>query len=265
MKARLLLLAISALTWSAGALGADDEPICADRPSKSTGECTVPAGHWQIETGLADWTHDHSGGAAADFTLIGSTLIKYGISDRADVELGITPLEFLHVSGGGAHERVSGFGDTFLRLKYALTPKDALVLAGVAPFVKLPTAKRRLGNGRIEGGLVVPMSMELGKSALTLSIDPEVNRRADEDGHGHHAAMAQVINLAAQLSDKLIVSAELWGEWNWDPAGTEKQRSADGSISYLVAQDLQLDAGAHFGLNRVTPDIQLYAGISKRF
>jgi len=32
-----------------------------------------------------------------------------------------------------------------------------------------------------------------------------------------------------------------------------------------VTDDLQLDAGANFGLNRRSPDIELYAGVSKRF
>jgi hypothetical protein len=32
-----------------------------------------------------------------------------------------------------------------------------------------------------------------------------------------------------------------------------------------VNKDLQLDAGANFGLNRQTPDIELYAGVSTRF
>ena len=95
MKARYFLLAFSTLTWSASAFGADEEPICADRPSKSTGECTVPAGHWQIETGIADWTHDHDAG---DLTVLGASLIKYGLSSRADIELGVFPLVLLLIA-----------------------------------------------------------------------------------------------------------------------------------------------------------------------
>lgn len=43
------------------------------------------------------------------------------------------------------------------------------------------------------------------------------------------------------------------------------QVSADVAAAYLVAPTLQLDAGANFGLNRDTPDAQLYVGVSKRF
>jgi len=61
------------------------------------------------------------------------------------------------------------------------------------------------------------------------------------------------------------LSAELWGRWDWHPAGTEKQLSADGAVAYLVNRDVQLDGGLNLGLNRQTPDVELYAGISKRF
>jgi hypothetical protein len=77
--------------------------------------------------------------------------------------------------------------------------------------------------------------------------------------------MAQVASLGWQAADKLSLSAEIWGQWDWDPDGTGKQASADGSVAYLVNNDLQLDAGANFGLNRNTPDVELYAGVAKRF
>jgi hypothetical protein len=77
--------------------------------------------------------------------------------------------------------------------------------------------------------------------------------------------MEQVVTLGWQATDKLNLSAELWGGWDWDPSGTTRQASADGSIAYLLSNDVQLDAGANFGLNRVTPDVELYGGVSVRF
>jgi len=47
--------------------------------------------------------------------------------------------------------------------------------------------------------------------------------------------------------------------------GTVRQYSADASAAYLVSNNVQLDAGANFGLNRNTPDIELYTGIALRF
>jgi hypothetical protein len=77
--------------------------------------------------------------------------------------------------------------------------------------------------------------------------------------------MTQVASLGWQATNKLDVSAELWGQWDWDPAGTVRQYSGDASVAYLVSKQVQLDAGANFGLNRNTPDIELYAGFAELF
>ena len=259
MRGRILTGAV--LLCLSTSAAADDQPICPDRPSKSTGACTVPAGRFQVETGLVDWTHDASAGETSDLTIVGSSLLKYGVGEGADVELGVTPLAILRAPG----EHSSGLGDMLVRVKFRLTSEASPVQAALDPFVKLPTANHRIGNGKVEGGLVVPLSASLGKSGLTVSLDPEFDLLADQNNPGRHVAMVQVFNLGQTLNDKLSVSAELWGEWDWDPAGTTRQASADGSIAYLLGKDVQLDAGANFGLNRNTPDVELYAGISKRF
>jgi hypothetical protein len=250
---------------SSAAIAADEPPICPDRPSKSTGPCTVPQGKWQVETGLIDWSRGKSDGVVSDTTQWGGTGIKYGVSGNTDVELWVTPLETLGIHGGGAHEHHSSFGDMLLRVKYELTPNNAPVQVALDPFVKIPTANHQLGNGKVEGGLLVPIQIVLGKSPLTLSLDPELDLLADADGHGRHLATQQVVNLGFQANDKLSFSTELWALWDWDPAGTGKQVSWDGSLAYLVNKDLQLDAGANFGLNSETPDVELYTGVSVRF
>ena len=77
--------------------------------------------------------------------------------------------------------------------------------------------------------------------------------------------MVQVVSLDWPATDKLNLSAEIWGQWDWDPSGTTRQASADGSAAHLLSKDVQLDAGANFGLNRNTPDVELYTGVSVRF
>src|SRR5205814_10426927 len=96
------------------------------------------------------------------------------------------------------------------------------------------------------------------KTPLTLSTTPEIDWAADADGQGHHASMEQVVNLGWQVNAKLNLSVELWGGWDWDSAGTTRQASVDGAAAYLVDKRLQLDAGFNVGLNRVTPDVDLY-------
>jgi hypothetical protein len=246
-------------------MAADDGAICADRPGKGTGTCTVPAGHWQVETGLVDWTHDGSGGVHSDFTTVGSSLVKYGLGDRADVELGITPLEVFRIRVEGEHAKHSGFGDMLVRAKYRLMSDDAPVSLALDPFVKLPTANRHLGNRKVEAGLTVPVSAPLGKGPLTLALTSEMDWRSDLDGHGHHAAASESVGLGLAASSRLSLSAELWSGWDWNPGGTVNQYSADASAAYLVRDSVQVDGGVNLGLNRETPDVDLYAGVAKRF
>ena len=100
---------------------------------------------------------------------------------------------------------------------------------------------------------------------MTLALTSELGWRADFDGRGHHAGFSQVVELGFAASSRLSLSAELWGAWNWDPDVTGKQVSAEWLGRLLVGDTIQLDAGANFWLNRQTPDVQIYAGVAKRF
>jgi hypothetical protein len=253
------------LASSAAASAADEQPICADRPGKATSACTVPAGHWQVETALADWTLQKGGGERDTSLVIGETTLKYGLTDRSDIEVDVTPWQRAASRGPGLRESASGFGDLNVIYKQQLTSASSPVQVTLYPYVKVPTAKRALGNGKWEGGLLIPIGYTIPKTPLAIGLTPEVDWVADAGGHGHHAAMVQVISLGWAASDKLNLSAEIWGQWDWDPSGTTRQASADGSIAYLLGKDVQLDAGANFGLNRATPDVEIYGGVSKRF
>jgi hypothetical protein len=253
------------LLFASSAAAAEEQPICATRPGKSTAPCTVPPGRLQLETGLADWSIQKGGGERDISISIGETTFRYGLSDHSDVELNVTPWQRSTSRVGGSRENASGFGDLVASYKQELTSSDAPLQLALLASVKIPTAKRSLGNGKWEGGLLVPILYSIGKSPLSINLTPEVDWAADADGHGHHAQMTQVASLGIQANEKLSLSAEIWGQWDWDPAGTVRQASADASAAYLVGKDVQLDAGANFGLNRNTPDVELYTGVSLRF
>lgn len=250
---------------TAAAAAADEQPICADRPGKATSACTVPAGHWQVETGFADWTLQKGDGERDTSLVIGETTIKYGLTAGTDIEIDVTPWQRTASRFAGLRETDTGIGDVYLIAKQRLTGAGSPVQVVVRPVVKAPTAKHSFGNGKWEGGLLVPIGYAIPKSPFSIGLTPEMDWAADADGHGHHIAMAQVLSIGWAATEKLNISGELWGGWDRDPNGTTRQASADGSVAYLVSNDVQLDAGANVGLNKVTPDVELYAGISKRF
>lgn len=248
----------------AAAAGGTSEPICTDRPTKANAVCTVPAGSVQIESGLVGWSETRGGGTRTSVLQLGASVAKLGLNERADVQVGFTPLVRQTVRAAGERSTATGASDVLVRVKYRVSDKDAPVQLAVLPFVKLPTAGRSLGNGRVEGGIAVPVSLAV-KGPVTLTFGPEVDLLADSDGAGRHLALINLVNLAGPVAPRLTLAGELWISRNLDPAGHVTQASADVAVAYAVSNRLQLDAGANAGLTRATADIELYTGLSIRF
>lgn len=253
------LLTVSA----AGAAQAQEAPICTDRPAKANAVCTVPAGWIQFETSGISWSLTETGGVRTELLTIGASVAKLGLSERSDVQVGFTPYAELRM-GDGSRSRVSGVGDVIVRYKHRLTEPGAPVQVAAIPFVKLPTAADRLGNGKAEGGVAIPISFALfGPASLTLG--PELNLVADADGDGRHLALVNLVNVSAPIARRLTLAGELWTNLNFDPDGTVEQASFDAAIAYAASSNLQLDIGANIGLTRDTPNFEAYVGASMRF
>ncbi len=259
------LLGFLAAAVSSAAIAADDQPICADRPGKANPTCTVPGGMVQVESGLVDWTGDRSGGVRTDQVDLGAMAVKFGLSDRANIEFDLPAYIDVRARSAGETDRVSGFGDSRVALKYRVTRASAPVQVAFYPFVKIPTARHSLGNGKVEGGLALLSDGSFGHSSVGWDIAPELDLVADSDGSGYHLAMIQVVSAGVPLSSRLSISGDLWGAWDFDPSGTVRQYSADAAVAYLLSNNVQLDSGLNFGLNRNTPDVEVYSGIAFRF
>lgn len=253
----LLIVALAAAPASA-------PPICTDRPTKANALCTVPAGRLQVETSLVGWTLTRGGGARIELLVVGGSVLKLGLTDRSDLQLGIAPYVRLGTRDGVSRPHVEGLGDIQLRYKHRLTKDDAPVQVAAIPFVKLPTATGPLGNGKLEGGLAIPISV-MAPGSVTVTFGPELDVLADSDRHGRHLALVNLINVAVPIAPRLTVAAELWTNFNFDPVGTISQVSADGALAYALSNDVQVDAGVNVGLTDETSDLELYAGVSFRF
>ncbi len=243
---------------------ADPGPICTDRPTKSNAACTVPEGMVQVEADLFSWTRLAAGPARTDVLVYTNPVVKYGLGPNSDIQLNIVPLVEVRTRADGQTVSQRGVGDLTLRFKQRLTGPNSRVQVALLPFVKAPTAERGIGNGEWEGGVIVPVQVPVGKATLTLV--PQVNLLADAlSPDDRHLEFQGVVNLAYPVAPRTTMAVELWTSENWDPAGTVRQYSADAAVSYLLNDELQLDIGGNFGLNRATPDVQLYVGVSARF
>jgi len=242
-------------------------PLCPDRPTKSTAPCTLDAGHWQVETDLVDGTFQRSGGVTTDLWLVASPTLKYGVSDRLDLEATVTPLLVQRTRDHAAPDAtLSGVGDLYLRAKLNLWGQGTASpwVVSVVPYVKAPVARHGLGNDAWEGGVLLPASYKVN-DAISLGFSPEVDLLKDSNGNGRHLNVIQTAGLNWSLPKGWTVSGELWGDWNDDPAGTVRQVSFDLAAALQVGDNVQWDAGLNLGLNHATPGAQVYMGLSRRF
>lgn len=225
----------------------------------------MPAGAWQLETDIGSYTRDSQPGTRIETSVFTNPTLKYGVSDRIDLQLNWAPQLQVKTTdrATGARSSLSGGGDIYLRMKARFYESDTATVA-VLPFVKAPTARTGLGNEEWEGGIALPINFALPNS-FSLTFGPEVDWLADSDGSGNHIAVINAINLARPLTPKLSMAVEVWSSINRDPAETIEQYSADIATAYLINPLLQLDVGANFGLNDRNPDAQVYVGLAHRF
>jgi hypothetical protein len=83
---------------------------------------------------------------------------------------------------------ISGTGDTFGRLKINVLGDDqGAVSMAVLPYVKFPTARSGLGNGELEGGIILPISFSV-PGGFTVIVMPEGDFLKNTVGSAYHAA-----------------------------------------------------------------------------
>ena len=259
MRALILTITASLLAGSASAQTLRD--FCAERPGKATPPCILDAGHLQLEVGLAAAVFKRSRGAHDITYTLGASEVRFGVSRRLEVEAGWMPLIIDHDRAAG---RRTGTGDAMLGLRGALTDPDAEGPAvSLQGFVTAPTATRGLGAGGWTGGVRLPASIPLSKDSA-LGLTPEVDVVRDAGGGGTHLAWIGVAGVSHAFGPTTL-GAEVWGEIDDDPSGKVREASADFTVAYAVGDSAQLDAGVNLGLNRATPDVEIYAGIARRF
>jgi hypothetical protein len=232
------------------------DEICADRPAKATGTCTVKKGHWLV-TDQTMVTTNHG----TDQYLILAPTIKYGLTQRLDLEA-YMPLVETETNHSGSE---TGNGNLTLRAKYKIVYTGPLEF-GIEPFITAPTGYHEFSNKVVQGGALMPIGYRVAPDSVWLfGLDPEVDIVRNSGGNGTHIATQQVASLTRTITSKFTVSGELWTEYNFDPHGTIRQYSSDIVFAYVIAKHFEIDTGANFGLNRSTPATQVFVGLSKRY
>lgn len=264
-RIRRPLWPLLALAAAGAAHGQALRDLCPDRPLKGVSACSLDKGHWQVEADIINLTHDRSDGVSTDQLLVANPTLKYGVSDTVDLEANLPFYQQARVRGGGLDSKDSGIGDLTLLAKWHVAGTNGQDGVAIVPFIKLPTAKRALGNGAVEGGVFVPWQANLA-GGWSINVTPEVDVFKNQDDSGRHAAATASVGLTHPVAQVFNIGFELWGRRDFDPAHATSQWSFDTALVWQPkGADYAFDAEIDLGLNRQTPDAQFIIGVAKRF
>jgi len=240
--------------------------LCPDRPGLGTPACTIDAGAVMLEVGMAGWALDRTADSRTDAFTFGDALLRAGLTPSLEVQLGWTMLGHVRERdrATGDVTRRTRIGDVTLALRQNLSNPDGSGFSvALMPYATLPLGGEGVGAGDWGAGMIVPVSFELG--ALSLGFTPHVDSAVDSDGRGRHTAYGSVAGVGVGLSDDVSMAAEVSLTRDRDPGGHTTEALAGLSAGWQPGPDSQWDVGANVGLNRDSPDIELYFGFARRF
>ena len=258
------VLALSALLATPAA--AELREYCPERPGLNTPPCIVDRGHVSVETAIADWTRDDQPDMRTDTVLIGQTVVRLGVTDAIEARAEWTPYGHQRTrdKASGMVDRAGGVGDVILGVKASLLHPDGEGLSiAVLPQVTLPVGRAPIGAGDWGAGALLPISYSLSKS-VQLETTPEVDAAVNGDGPGRHLAYSLTAGVAVEVG-KATLSGELQVKRDDDPSRHTTPALAALSLAVKAGNNLQFDVLGAAGLNHDAPDVEIYAGIARRF
>jgi hypothetical protein len=214
-----------------------------------------------------EYGNDNEDGITTNTFIFPTTpVISYGIVDTVDLILGV-PFEWRETKQNGIATTARGISDASIQLKWRFHKKDGLSFA-VKPGIALPTGDedKGLGNGKVSYSTFLITTKEIAPWAFHMNlgyIRNEYKLRSDEDTnrkdiwHVSFAVEAEVVN-------SLRIVANIGMERNPDKTSNAEPAFVLGGLIYSVSENLDVDFGIKYGLNRPETDTTYLAGITWR-
>jgi hypothetical protein len=190
--------------------------------------------------------------------------LKIGLFNRLDAQLLLETYNLVYEREDGSRTTRRGFGDTTVRLKYNLWGNDGGRTAFAAtPYVKFPTSQDGIGNRGIEGGLILPLAVELPR-AFYLGVTTRFDAVRNEDETGYHPEFVNSVAFGHDLLRSLFGYVEFFSavstEHDTDWIGT-----FDTGVIYEVTENVQLNVGVNIGVTRSADDWSVFTGLAWRY
>jgi hypothetical protein len=237
-----------------------------DRPDQTESPFTVDAGHVQFEMDFATFTQDRADGIRTRTWNVAPFNLRVGLLN--DLELSLVFDSHLHARtedrAGHTATTQSGVGDFTARLKLNLWGNDGGKTAfALLPYIKFPTNSGHLGNRAVEGGLLLPLSIEL-PAGFGVSLETGASFVQNDDDRAYHAEIVNSISIDHSIVGKLSGYVEIFSS-----VSTQRHQpragTVDAGILFAVTENVQLDCGCNIGVSKGADDVNPFVGISVRF
>jgi Putative MetA-pathway of phenol degradation len=228
---------------------------CSTRPSLGQSACVLDPGRVAVEAALSDWERD----GGTDTVLFGDTLVRLGLTDRIEAQIGWTPLGIARDRSDGS--QLARVGDATIGARINLHNPDGGGLSyGLQPSLTLPVGRTPISDPAWSASMIAPISYDLNDT-LNLQFSPQLQYAADDDGQNHRIVPSATLGLGIALTPTVDLTAE--AQWTEVRGGDEARVAL--AFAWQVSPDLFIDMGGVAGLNRDTPAARVYSGISRRF
>lgn len=224
-----------------------------DRPGIAFSSSTLPAQSFAWEQGLPDFQQDRADGIT-ERAYAASTRLRYGITDRWEVQLAAPVFEEIDTSGSGVAFTTAGAGDLAVALKLSLTSGNGPVGVAVLGTISFPTAERELSNRSEQYSFGVTASWSPSDSQ-------SVALYANVDVLDGDATWTLSPNWSFALSDRVDGYLEVGYQFS-DARDQPDNAVAGGGLAWLVRPNVQLDVYGLGGLTRASTDLAAGCGVS---
>ena len=250
-----------------------------DRPDKTESAYTVDAGHYQMEMDILSYSFDRNNPEKTDTRVTGWTVtamnLKAGLLNNVDLQFIIPPYNWEWTktrtdedSDGVeeiATEEKDGFGDVVTRLKINLWGNDEGKTAfAFMPSMKIPTNQNQLGNNSVEGGIILPLAVEL-PFGWGMGVMTQFDFNRNSLYNGHHVEYVNTITFSHDIIGNLAGYVEFFSSVSAEPAVPGWVGTFDCGLTYALSENIQLDAGVNLGVTRAADDWNPFIGISVRY
>jgi len=244
------LSAFAMLGVSTEILLAQTPDLVTDRPDQTESSVVVPLGFAQVETGYL-YTRD-SGSSSREAP---GTLVRIGIARRVELRFGHAG--FISAASG------SGVGDSQIGAKVNLVGEsswrpEVAVLTGFS----LPTGQASLSSGRVDPSVLVAFSHTLS-SRVSLGYNIGHSWESPNKISARQRLLRYSLALGVEITDKFGGFVEAFGNRAFN-SSRSPANSIDAGVTYLLADNIQLDLYAGRGLSAGAEDTFVGGGISFR-